>query len=377
MLPLKRILNLLLNNYLMNNSMKRLLTLIGLYFLLFPLNAQETKDDTIVVGYTSAPPFLIIEDDHVSGINMWLWKEVANEAGLNYEFKQLEFSQMITALEEGTIDVSINPLTITAKRSKNFNFTQPYYAAHATVIVHQPKLFRRTIDFIKNFFSLNFLRGLLILFVIIFLFGFLVWRLEKKRNPEHFRTGINGIWDGLWWSAVTLTTVGYGDKAPKTKSGKVAALALMFIGLLFISGLTASIASSLTVNEITNKTENFEDFKEKEVGTINNTSSQTFLKRNFFKNLNYYSSVNEGLDALNNKSIQAFIYDAPIVKYRIDEGNYKRLKELPLKFDPQFYAFGVKKDNDSLNKLISNQIIEVIERSSWLEVLNEYRLGSF
>lgn len=49
--------------------------------------------------------------------------------------------------------------------------------------------------------------------------------------------------DALWWGIVTLTTVGYGDVVPKTPEGKVAASALMLLGIGLFSTITATIAS--------------------------------------------------------------------------------------------------------------------------------------
>lgn len=56
--------------------------------------------------------------------------------------------------------------------------------------------------------------------------------IDLSINPGHFRQGRDGIWDAIWSSAVAPAAVGYGDKAPKNRSGKLAALGLMFGGLL-------------------------------------------------------------------------------------------------------------------------------------------------
>lgn len=49
--------------------------------------------------------------------------------------------------------------------------------------------------------------------------------------------------DALWWGIVTITTVGYGDVAPVTPEGKVAASVLMLLGIGLFSAITATITS--------------------------------------------------------------------------------------------------------------------------------------
>lgn len=49
--------------------------------------------------------------------------------------------------------------------------------------------------------------------------------------------------DGLWWSFVTSTTVGYGDISPSTTVGRIVAAILMLVGIGFIGMLTGTIAT--------------------------------------------------------------------------------------------------------------------------------------
>jgi voltage-gated potassium channel len=49
-------------------------------------------------------------------------------------------------------------------------------------------------------------------------------------------------WDGVWWAITTVTTVGYGDFAPKTDGGRAIAIAVMLVGIGFIAILTAAAA---------------------------------------------------------------------------------------------------------------------------------------
>jgi voltage-gated potassium channel len=50
-------------------------------------------------------------------------------------------------------------------------------------------------------------------------------------------------WDGIWWSVVTVTTVGYGDLYPTDVEGRIIGIFVMLVGIGFLSVLTATIAS--------------------------------------------------------------------------------------------------------------------------------------
>lgn len=357
--------------------MKKIILFCLLTVFNYVISAQEIEEvkDTLKVGYTTAPPFIVQDEKQLEGVNIWLWQQVAADLNLEYQMVPMGFSEMLDSLETGGIDISINPLTKTSERNRRMLFTDSFYASNSTIAVANVSSFQKFIQFIQSFFNQNFLKGLLLLLFIIFLFGLVGWYFERKENDAHFRKGYRGIWDGIWWSAVTLTTVGYGDKAPKTRMGKIAALVLMFGGLLFISGLTASIASSLTVNQLNSNPDGFNEFKERPVGTIANSSTGQFLKDHFFKDVKSYDGVVSGLAGLNSGEVSAFMYDEPILKYRIQEDStLNTLQVLSVKFDVQFYAFGLSKNRSELEQTISQRILEIMETQEWQVVLNEYGL---
>jgi voltage-gated potassium channel len=67
--------------------------------------------------------------------------------------------------------------------------------------------------------------------------------LLVERDAEG--ANITSFGDALWWSATTMTTVGYGDRYPTTPAGRGVAVALMVLGIAALSVVTATIAAFL------------------------------------------------------------------------------------------------------------------------------------
>lgn len=74
--------------------------------------------------------------------------------------------------------------------------------------------------------------------------GLSFYLVERRANP-----GIETIGDGLWWSIVTLTTVGFGDISPITPLGRVVGATLM-VGGMFTLALFAGVVGNTLLNSI-------------------------------------------------------------------------------------------------------------------------------
>eukprot|EP00898_Chlorokybus_atmophyticus_P007376 jgi/Chlat1/763/Chrsp104S01238 len=87
-------------------------------------------------------------------------------------------------------------------------------------------------------------------FVIgIILSGHVMWMLERNSNSETFpKPYLEGLDDSCWWSAQTVTTVGYGDKVPITLLGRVFAFVWAVAGLFIIVFFTGTITSEMTLS---------------------------------------------------------------------------------------------------------------------------------
>ncbi len=94
----------------------------------------------------------------------------------------------------------------------------------------------------------------LFLFVTLILIYFAavgIYYFENEAQPEHF----SSIFESLWWSIITSTTVGYGDVYPITVGGKVFTFFILIIGLGIVAIPTGIISSALTKALDTKETE--------------------------------------------------------------------------------------------------------------------------
>ena len=64
--------------------------------------------------------------------------------------------------------------------------------------------------------------------------------LMRVTDPDVFKN----FWQGLWWAAQTVSTVGYGDLLPQSAPGRVLAVLVMLTGVTFITVTSAAIASA-------------------------------------------------------------------------------------------------------------------------------------
>jgi len=343
---------------------------------LYPITAagqpEKPEQEVLTIGLYESPPFVVDDQGLYTGLSIDIWEKIASEQDLDYKYEMYgSLGELIEAISDAKVDLSINPLTVTSERLKSFNFTQPFFISNmgiAVIVGDTSTVF----GFVKNFFSRQFFEVIFLLFIIIFVFGFFLWLVERKRNPEHFEKGWRGVGDGIWWSAVTMTTVGYGDKAPKTGLGRVISVIWMFTAVIVISGFTASISAALTFNKLQTSISTIEDLHKVKVGTVKNSSTSEFLSDRRIKHYNY-ETLEDAVDALNERKIEAVIYDSPLLSYYI---NMKGLRQdadiIPSGVNSVYFSFS--STNDSLLDAINPSLIGVIESPGWKKLLSNYNL---
>jgi polar amino acid transport system substrate-binding protein len=332
------------------------------------------EGDTLIVGIYHNPPFVIkTAENDFEGLSIELWENIAASANLHFRYELYsDFISILKMLEYREIDLTINPMDVNDLRVDKFDMTQPYFISSIGVAI--PYLNRSPLaGFISNVFSIAFLEIVLLLMLVIFIFGFFLWLVERRHNKFQFRPGLLGLFDGLWWSAVTMTTVGYGDKAPKSNLGKAIAIIWMFTAVIIISSFTAGIASTLTISGLQTDIENAEDIRLAEsIAAVGSTSGEVYLMQENIPIDRTYSSPVPALRALAKKENDVLLYDRTMLQYYIIRLSLEgKVKILPFTLKENYQSFMLPKHHAAFD-LINVGLVKEIQKESWGDLQRKY-----
>lgn len=352
---------------------RKLLSVAALLFCFCLVGHAQasTNQPTLIIGTKEAPPFSMKgPDGKWTGISIELWQDMAAQLKLNYQFKEMDLEQILAGVTNGTLNAAVAAISVTSEREHVMDFTHPFFTTGLGIAV-SAKSSMPWLSVLKGLLSWQFLTVVGLLGLLLLAVGFLVWLFERRGNDEHFGgKALEGIGSGFWWSAVTMTTVGYGDKAPRTLGGRIIGLIWMFAAIIIISSFTAAITSALTVSQLGSPIHGPGDLPDVRVAGVTSSTGEAYLKR---EHIIYqsYPNASEAMKALAAGDVDAVVYDAPILQYLAKKDYPGKITVLPRKFIRQDYAIAVPQGSPLREKL--DRLLESEIRSPhWQELIYTY-----
>jgi polar amino acid transport system substrate-binding protein len=294
----------------------------------------------VVVAYSDFPPLAYEKDKQPMGFSIALFSECAALMDLQCRFVRMPFSEKIKSVASSKVDVAIGGISITSEREVAFDFTTPTLTGGLCCIsMVSPSLLP----------SLNprAIRLLASLFFFLLAFGHILWFFERGQdaiNDKYFP----GILESFWCLFATMSTVGYGDIAPKRWAGRIISVFVMLLGISFFGIITASFTTDFLVEARTQSVTNYESIVGLVIGCKRGTTAETVLSR---KGINY-SVVNDFpalVDGLRKGNFQAVVHDEIVAKNSL--GKDSSLKVESLSFARQQYGFAVPEESPLLEEL--------------------------
>lgn len=347
------------------------LTLFGTIFMLgstVTLLAQDSEPPTPLKVYTSAtPPFVIVEPDRLAGFSIDLWKEIALRADLEYEWIVVDdFMELLENVESGEADVGMSAIVMTAEREQVMDFSHPFFVSGLRVMTIKEPI-RPFRNIFSAIFSLDILKLFAAFFVLIIVIANIVWFFERRSNDDHFPKGyVAGLWEAIWWASVTVTTVGYGDKVPLGKIGRVLALFWMVAGLFLVANLTAGVTSHMTVTALQGQEKRLEDMAKSTVATIGDTAAEAFLVQRGIKYITA-ENLDEAHKMLLDGRATGVVFNAPLLDYYVQQQRSDDLEVIGETFEEEFSGIALPIDSP-YRETINQALLSIIEDGTFAEI---------
>ncbi|KAK2554275.1 hypothetical protein P5673_024279, partial [Acropora cervicornis] len=201
-------------------------------------------------------------------------------------------------------------------------------------------------------------------------------------NPDEFpRSFFKGTWEGFWWAFVSMTTVGYGDRAPRSVLARAFAFVWVLIGLVIISIFTATVTTSLTAISLSNDIKLYGS----KVVALKNTEEQRLGVRNNAK-VTEKNAVGDLKTLVLKQEVSGALLDSYVAGYWATSAPNKVLKDSNLRvgtvLDHQFaYGFVIagelEKDDTTkcMRKKLNSMETEITsiiqEKAKTMEDTNE------
>lgn len=297
----------------------------------------------ITIGITECPPSVIFDGNENKGFEVDIVNDIAARKNLDIKWIRADFPTTLKYVKEGTVEAAIGAITIDYEREKYMNFSRPTLddGIGAITVGRKKTKLEIWIEIIQK------LKNAIYIVVISI---FVLWISEMKDN-SNIRNDYRGIGDAAWVVWAVITTVGFGDKTPKTWTGKivVAIVSFILIGVAFPTII--EIFSSNMTSELITDIKTVEDLNGKKVAAEEDTTSSRFLDDNLDPTfISHVPSLESALALLEAGKIDVVMGDHCTLKYYYNKMNQEKYILLPEIFRKESHGIAFYQESTLLEE---------------------------
>jgi len=325
-----------------------------------------------VAVYDLAPYGSVGPDGEFQGVSVELWRRVAEEIGRQYKLTPVaQMDAILAGLEQGRFDAAIGAITITPERAARVDFSYPAHRSGVAVALRKeagPISALVAYGLVAVELS-SLIAGMLGLLLAI---GVAMWFIERpSRAAAASESSVVTLRDGIYWAVVTMTTVGYGDKTPKTPVGRFVAIVWMLSSVALVSLLSASLVSRLTAERVESSapfTQN--DLAGKRLAAVAFSSGAEYLDA---VRLHYakYGALREALAAVAEGDADAVVNSVGALRYMAAE-RFPRALRIPNSLLAPAYMAIALPQNSPLKKPMDRALMRITGNPEWRSLEDRY-----
>ena len=319
---------------------------------------------TLEVAARPLAPFVIYENRSYSGFEVELVRLLGTQLGMDVEIRAVDtVAKQTDDIIRGAAQLGVGGVAITQSREEIIDFSLPVLDSGLTILTTTEDS-GGVFDRIATFFDAiaeSDLPWLLVVFAIaVLLAAHLIWWLERHHNPDFAVPYRRGIWDSFYWSVVTMSTVGYGDKVARGNRGRVLALVWIALGTLVFASFTAAIASSLAVSELRSDISGPSDLPGRRVATVVHSAGEAYLPTIGVGPI-LVDRVEEAYDLLSRGEVDAVVFDAPTLQFHASREGGGEVVTVGSDFQPVQYGLMLHEDDTELRENLNIALLELVE----------------
>ena len=351
---------------------------VGLLFscLLVSNSFAQSQGETLRVATRLVKPFVIEEKGSLTGFSVELWSEIAKQINVKTEFVvKPTVKELLASINTQEAQLGIAAISITAERELQWDFSQPMFDAGLQIIVpSQTSESGILANIIAGVFSPTFWQLIGAILLAILIPAHIVWFFERRpvggllANKSYFP----GIFEAAWWSLASLAA--QADQMPKSAAARVAAVFWMFTSVVFLAYFTASVTSSLTLQQLRGDIKGPEDLPGKKIASVKGSTSVEYLRQRNAE-VAEFTKVEEAYEALQHGQVSAVVYDAPVLLYYAAHEGKGKVQTVGSIFRKENYGI-VFPDKSPLRKRVNEALLKLRENGTYDQLYTKWFGGS-
>jgi polar amino acid transport system substrate-binding protein len=336
--------------------------------------AEQHETEPLRIAVYDVPPYGYVDTDgSISGVSVDLWRRVAEH--MERHFKLIPVSDMesvLRGLEQGRFDAAIGAITITPEREERVDFSYPTHRSGVAVALRKET---GPLSALMSYGAAVAELSLLIVAIVamLILIGIAMWFVERpvRSGVQGSESSVVTLRDGLYWAVVTMTTVGYGDKTPKTTIGRVVAILWMLGSVVLVSLLSTSLVSRLTAERVETRDLSASiDLSGKKLAAVAQSSGAEYLDELHLQYIKF-RDLPEALDSLAAGRSNAVVNSVGALQYFISK-RYSKVLEMPQGLLAPAYMAVALPAHSSLKRPIDRALIKITTGSEWRMLEDRY-----
>ena len=337
--------------------------------------AAAAEAQTVTVAVHDLEPFVMTNGQIKSGYTIELLEAVAKRENWTLAYLSVDnVGEQLQAVREERVDAAATAISITADRTKDYDFSQPILNSGLQIIVPTSQLERSTPG-LKNFLDLIFSKIMLVWLiaglVISILPAHLIWLAERRHTDSMVsRSYFKGVLQSMAWSLGMLA--GQPEAFPRHRFTRGLSIVWAFVGLVFVAYYTATLTANLTVEKFDAKINQPADLVGKRVCTVANTEPADYLTSIGVSPLGE-KTIGDCFTALKKNELDAVVFDSPVLRYWVANESDGVAQLVGTVFEPEDY--GVAFPNGSELRKRFNQGLLAIREDGTFDLIKQKWFG--